>query len=137
MHFIILLVFVILNCTPTVHGECGERRLTAAEESEFLLTQDEANNFLHINSKIILTPNELIGKKMDIVRRRLCGHEDAERSREQNKKCTCYNGAGATGSSCPSNGALRCSSCSTNFQLSNGYCLSCAPVTARKGHTAW
>jgi hypothetical protein len=98
IHFIILLILVFLNCAPTVHGSCepgesgpcsgeagcGGRRLTAAEESEFLLTRDEANNFLHIKSRILLTPKELIGKKMDIVRRRLCGHEGAERSNERN-----------------------------------------------------
>ena len=54
-----------------VHGQCIRRRLTPEEESEFLLTQDEANNFVHINSKILLTPTELLGKKMDMIRRRL------------------------------------------------------------------
>jgi hypothetical protein len=74
-----------------VYGQCYMRRLTAEEESKFLLTQDESDNFVHIFSKILLTPKELLGEKMDIVRRRLnhdCTKGEHTCHQHPNQGCT-------------------------------------------------
>ena len=38
------------------------------------------------------------------------------------KACTCSNGTGATGTSCPSNGNAKCKSCNRGYKLSGGSC---------------